>query len=64
MIVFLISFFIIFIMIFLMSIGYWFQGKKISGSCGGLNQLDGQNDDGSCQICGKEESEVCRIKKD
>ena len=42
-----------------LAIGLLLANKPLQGSCGGLNQLDGQD---SCQLCGKtaEEKAECR----
>lgn len=35
-----------------MSVGVIFGRKPIAGTCGGLNNMYGQNPDGGCKICG------------
>ncbi len=51
MIEFFITFFLLMTIILLMSIGYIFMGKKIKGSCGGLNAI---SDGDKCSICNKD----------
>ena len=40
-----------------MSVGYVFMKKPIAGSCGGLNNLDGEGKD--CSICGRAAEGKC-----
>ena len=40
-----------------MSVGYIFMNKPIAGSCGGLNNLDGEGKD--CSICGRAAEGKC-----
>ena len=40
-----------------MSVGYIFMSKPIAGSCGGLNNLDGEGKD--CSICGRAAEGKC-----
>lgn len=51
--IFLITFIVFTCFIIFASIGYIISRKKISGSCGGLNN-DMLGDDNVCQICNKE----------
>ena len=51
MIEFFITFLFLIAIIALMSVGYIFMGKKIKGSCGGLNAIS--NGD-KCSICNKD----------
>ncbi len=46
-----------------MSVGVIFMRRPISGTCGGLNNLDGGN--GRCGVCGKtaEERQNCQSKE-
>ena len=46
-----------------MAVGVIFMRRPISGTCGGLNNLDGGS--GTCGVCGKtaEERQNCRNKK-
>ena len=49
--IFFITFIFIFIIIVLMSLGTLLMGKKIKGSCGGLNAISGSD---KCSICNKD----------
>lgn len=46
---FLITFFIVAIVVLIMSVGVLFGRKPVQGSCGGLNNIDGMKE---CEICG------------
>jgi len=45
----LVSFFVLVLVITMMSVGVLMGRKPVQGSCGGLNKIDGMGD---CEICG------------
>ena len=48
---FFITFVLLIIIITIMSLGVMLMGKKIKGSCGGLNAISGSD---KCSICNKD----------
>ena len=41
-----------------LAVGLFFKRKPLQGSCGGLNNLDGN--DGTCSICGATAQDQCQ----
>ncbi len=56
--IFFVSFLLFIIAVLLMSIGLFFRGRPIQGSCGGLNNIKGLQD--ACGACGK----TCKKRKE
>jgi len=54
------SFLLMTIIVLIMSVGVILGRKPVSGSCGGLNQIDGL---GSCDICGNERNKCESVTK-
>jgi len=52
------SFLVLLLCVGAMAVGVMFGQRPIAGSCGGLNNLDGQ--DGDCQFCGRPSGERCK----
>lgn len=49
--IFLITFLFFLLFVVVMAVGVIFSNKKIKGSCGGLNSVDGL--EGDCLLCNK-----------
>ena len=43
-----------------LAVGYVFAGKEIKGSCGGINNIDGD----SCNVCGRPAGDSCENPAD
>lgn len=52
---FLVTFLVFILFVAAMAVGVIFSNKKISGSCGGLNNVDGM--EGDCLLCSKKKCE-------
>jgi len=48
---FFVTFFLLLVIIVIMSLGFMLMGKNIKGSCGGLNAISGSD---KCSICNKD----------
>jgi hypothetical protein len=48
---FFVTFFLLLVIIVIMSLGVMLMGKSIKGSCGGLNAISGSD---KCSICNKD----------
>ena len=57
--IFIITFVLMLVVVALMAIGYIFQQKKIKGSCGGLNNVDGL--EGDCLLCSNKKCEKKKV---
>ena len=52
--------FLVFLLVVLgMALGMIVQGKRLSGSCGGLNRIDGID---ACGACGRSRDDPARAK--
>ncbi|AGS40389.1 MAG: (Na+)-NQR maturation NqrM [Cycloclasticus pugetii] len=56
--IFLVTFLVFMLVVIFMSVGVIFSNRKIKGSCGGLNNIDGL--EGDCALCSKK---TCDKKK-
>lgn len=52
---FLATFLVMMLVVAGMAVGYVFTGRQIKGSCGGINNIDGD----SCSVCGRPAGDSC-----
>ncbi|MGB1702118.1 MAG: (Na+)-NQR maturation NqrM [Cycloclasticus sp.] len=59
---FLITFLVFLLVVTAMAVGVIFSNRKIKGSCGGLNNVDGL--EGDCVLCSKKKCEKKQALRD